>query len=246
MWTFSSNFPSIANDLIGFLRCLFITLSLLLSITVSAQELPMEKVQVEIEPKFQGQPLQLDSVEYQWQGQPLTIRTLRFYLCNFTFLKSGKVVWREENSFHLIDAEKEGSKSIDLATGSLDFDELQFQLGVDSLTNVSGAFGGDLDPTKGMYWAWNSGYINFKLEGTSPICETRKNAFQYHLGGYMPPYQTVQTVSVKVRPGNKILLNPELDQMLRQLDLSTESTVMSPGLKSQQLSQQAAAMFKTD
>ena len=62
---------------------------------------------------------------------------------------------------------------------NIPFSKLKFQLGIDSLTNVSGAMGGDLDPTKGMYWTWQSGYINMKIEGKSNSCKTRKNQFQF-------------------------------------------------------------------
>ncbi|GAB3335154.1 hypothetical protein GCM10027299_43920 [Larkinella ripae] len=35
-----------------------------------------------------------------------------------------------------------------------------------------------------MYWDWNTGYIFFKLEGTSPQApiETTGNTFMYHIG----------------------------------------------------------------
>ena len=43
----------------------------------------------------------------------------------------------------------------------------------------------------GMYWGWNSGYIFFKMEGTSPVISddqqgdpTGKKQFKYHIGGF--------------------------------------------------------------
>ena len=59
---------------------------------------------------------------------------------------------------------------------------IYFQIGIDSLTNVSGDLDGDLDPALGMYWAWNSGYINMKLEGKSSSCKSVKKEFQFHIG----------------------------------------------------------------
>jgi hypothetical protein len=41
-----------------------------------------------------------------------------------------------------------------------------------------------------MYWSWNSGYIFFKMEGTSPVSTQNGNIFQYHIGlfgGYTAP-----------------------------------------------------------
>ena len=73
-----------------------------------------------------------------------------------------------------------------------EFDAIQFNLGIDSLTNVSGALGGDLDPTKGMYWTWQNGYVNFKLQGTSDLCNNPKNEFEFHLGGYLKPFNNYE------------------------------------------------------
>jgi hypothetical protein len=55
---------------------------------------------------------------------------------------------------------------------------------------------GDLDPIKGMYWAWQSGYINMKIEGKSSSCRTRKNEFQFHIGGYLSPYYAMRKVAL--------------------------------------------------
>ena len=54
---------------------------------------------------------------------------------------------------------------------------------------------GDLDPLKGMYWAWSSGFINFKLEGSCLNCGSEKE-FTYHIGGFIAPYQSFQTASI--------------------------------------------------
>jgi len=70
-------------------------------------------------------------------------------------------------------------------------------IGTDSITNVSGALDGDLDPIKGMYWAWNSGCINFKLEGTRVI-SGKKTPFEYHIGGYNGPQATAMKKSIKI------------------------------------------------
>jgi hypothetical protein len=66
----------------------------------------------------------------------------------------------------------------------LHYNTAHFTLGIDSATNAAGAGGGALDATKGMYWAWHSGYINLKLEGTSPRCTTRRNAFNFTLAAF--------------------------------------------------------------
>ena len=84
------------------------------------------------------------------------------------------------------------------------FNTIAFNLGIDSITNVSGAQGGDLDPTKGMYWAWQSGFINIKLQGTSNSCPPPKNEFEFHLGGYQYPFNSLQTIILKTGNEKKL------------------------------------------
>lgn len=104
---------------------------------------------------------------------------------------------------------------------------ISFIVGTDSSTNVSGALDGDLDPIKGMYWAWNTGYINFKLEGT-----LNKLNFEYHIGGYLPPYSTARRVSLQTHYSNgelSIQVNPF--DFLNKLNVSDMPSVLIPGEK---------------
>ena len=175
------------------------------------------------------------------------IETCQFYLSNFVLLKSGLAVWREENSHHLLNAHANESLSIALnCPRRMEFDGIQFLLGIDSLTNVSGAYGGDLDPTNGMYWAWNSGYINFKLEGKHNDCPTQNNQFQFHLGGYLPPYSAEQEIILEVKNSKKIDLLVDLSNFINAIDWSHVHSIMSPSEEAQRLSSIAASMFSID
>ena len=169
----------------------------------------------------------------------VTIETLKFYLTNFTLIKSEKVVWQEMESYHLIDASNSRSLSFKFnLRKNIEFDEIQFLLGTDSITNVSGVLGGALDPTRGMYWAWNSGYINFKLEGKS-----NSYPFEFHLGGYQSPHQTVQEINLKTTNTSKINITLNLSAFLDQLDLIKTYKIMSPSKDAQRLSRILATLF---
>jgi hypothetical protein len=61
---------------------------------------------------------------------------------------------------------------------------VKFLIGVDSAKTVQGAQTGDLDPSNGMVWDWNTGYIFVKLEGKSPVAGTIDSVYQYHISGY--------------------------------------------------------------
>ena len=93
-----------------------------------------------------------DSTYILKNNNTIKFETFKFYISSIELVQNNKVVYKEKNSFHLYTADSI-IKSITLSTPSkLQFDSLKFNLGIDSVTNVSGAMGGDLDPTKGMYW----------------------------------------------------------------------------------------------
>ncbi|HXB42031.1 MAG TPA: MbnP family protein [Bacteroidia bacterium] len=171
----------------------------------------------------------------------LNIETFRFYVSNLTLLKNGKVVYTVKNKFHLIDIEKK--LSISFLVKKIDFDVIKFNIGIDSTTNVSGAMGGDLDPVNGMYWAWQSGYINFKLEGAGKVCATRNNIFQFHIGGYLNPYATLQTITLSLKNKTEIDIKVDLEKFLNGIDLKNTNEIMSPGEKAVTLAKLYQTIF---
>ena len=180
-----------------------------------------------------------DSSQYAENAhENISISTLKFYVSKFCFYKSGKKVFEETNSFHLMDWDDKMSFHVSVKN---EFDEVGFSIGIDSATNVSGAFGGDLDPTKGMYWTWQSGYINFKIEGTSPICKTRNHAFQWHIGGYKYPNTTIQEIKLRCTTKKDIVVVVDLKELLEQSSLVEHPEVMSPSKQAVHLS----SIFKT-
>jgi hypothetical protein len=190
---------------------------------------PDAKRMIHVQPMFQGKKVVLEEPMRSRGGDPLLLNTLRFYLSNFVFLKNGTVVFEEKNSFHLLDLEDENTLDLKFSElEGLDFDGLQFNLGIDSLTHISGVMGGDLDPTKGMFWTWQSGYVNFKLEGTFKKCPTRNHEFQFHLGGYLAPFQSVQSVQLKVSKPENLVLQLDLTPFFEQVDWAKKYSIMSP------------------
>ena len=172
------------------------------------------------------------------------ITEFRFYISKISFWKSNKQIWMEEESFHLIDLLDDSTHKINLEIpDEMVFDKLEFYLGIDSLANVSGAMGGDLDPTRGMYWTWQNGYINAKIEGTSNVCKSRKNEFQFHLGGYMAPFQCVQKIEMIVDRNKHIQIGIHVEKMIEAFDLSKQTKIMSPSLNAVEVSKQLAKCF---
>ena len=196
-------------------------------------------------PKFEASNFILnDSTYFIKNGDSIQLKSLKFYISNIELVNGDKVVWQQKNSFHLIDASKNESLQIPLKHQSnLNFTKIKFNLGIDSVVNVSGALGGDLDPTKGMYWTWQSGYINFKLEGKSKKCKTRNNEFHFHLGGYQTPYSALQSISGIVVNKEKIDFVFDLEKFIDEINLSTQNKIMSPSAEAVLLSKKLVGFF---
>jgi hypothetical protein len=197
-------------------------------------------------PEYRIVPLVLDSIEYAGaDGNPITISTFRCYISGIRFMRSGTQVWQEPSSYHLIDASIPGSLYIPLTIpANLKYGAISFNIGIDSLTNVSGAMGGDLDPSKGMYWSWQSGYINLKIEGKSQLSPARNHEFHYHLGGYSGKESSLQTIELNVGSSETVTISADLAAFIDNITISEQYEVMIPGAAAVALSEKTRAIFK--
>lgn len=211
-------------------------------------------VEITIEPEFFGQTLVLGNRLYHTpKGDSLYLDLLRFYISSVQ-LQGTKGVYKEPNSYHLIDIEENDSPKILLKNVPLgQYTQLRFLIGTDSLTNVAGAMGGDLDPTKGMYWAWNTGYINAKIEGRSASCNTRRQAFEFHIGGYKSPHQTVREVvlplkNIVLRENSpaKIPVQLNLGTFFSHIQLALTNSIMIPSAQAALLADYFQETFSTE
>ena len=109
-----------------------------------------------------------DSSYITSQGDTVQIDMCKIYLSAFRLLQNQKEVYKENYSYHLINPLR-NRDTIPLRGIKSKFDEVEFYIGVDSLTNTMGVMTGDLDPVFAMYWAWNSGYINAKIEACNEL-----------------------------------------------------------------------------
>lgn len=216
----------------GFFACLAMCFS------VGAQDFSLQ-----ICPVFAHEKIVLEQPLHTSTGDTLTLSTLKFYLGNFGFWKNGQVV-HTENAHRLLDLEDETTLRLtfDFPENTA-FDSIAFDLGVDSLTTASGAMGGDLDPTRGMFWTWQSGYINLKLEGFSSKCPARGGLFELHLGGYLPPFQSVRRVVLPFSKKENARLDFDLNPLFRQIDWEKKSGIMSPGAEAVRLTNVLATSF---
>lgn len=154
------------------------------------------------------------------------------YLSNFKFYNQSQLVFEDKAKAHLIDLIDPSPLHFTMPKNQV-YNRVSFNIGVDSSTSVAGILTGDLDPRKGMYWAWQSGYINFKLEG---ILNTKvQQPFQYHIGGYAGKLNAIQPNTFEVYPNNKYILTFKFMPMLKNCFAKEQFEIMSPQLKAVQL-----------
>lgn len=206
--------------------------------------LAAQHLSIHIQPVFYGEKIVLEHPFIDPAGNSLNISLLKCYLGNFAFWKNGKIVFSEK-SYHLIDLEDEHSLQLSFNfSGKTAFDSLRFDLGVDSLTTMAGAMGGDLDPTKGMFWTWQSGYVNFKTEGVSSQSSARNGGFEFHLGGFLPPFQTARHIKVGAIPNpDEARLDFDLTPFFQKIEWQKNPNIMSPGAEAVRLMDILATSF---
>jgi hypothetical protein len=107
---------------------------------------------------------------------------------------------------------------------------------------------GDLDPALGMYWAWNTGYIQCRLEGNSVSSKGKKGKFEFHLGGYSAPWATDQKVCLEltnpsIKGKQEVFL--DLKSLMDQVSLKKTHSVLIPGEQAWQLSHFLGAGFRS-
>lgn len=211
-------------------RILFLCCLWLNQIAAQTNTLP----RLEFKTLYGSNNLQLDTFYKFHENDSIKFETLRFYISGITLKQTHETVWSDPNQVHLLDLSNPPSMQFALPASIKNsntpkaYNQLEFFLGIDSITNVSGALEGDLDPTNGMYWTWQSGYINLKLEGVSNLCNTRQHEFQFHLGGYLAPYNALQRVIIEIPNNDTVEINLDIKACIEEINLVKENLVMTP------------------
>ena len=193
--------------------------------------LTQRMIQPEVTVDFrQGkQDLTLGSA-YIFQGDTVKCSALKLYLGGFSFLKSGEVVAQWPLDYFLVDVSDATSTSFLLPeVPSTEFDEVSFNIGVDSRLQADGPHGGALDPANGMYWTWQNGYIYAKVEGTISRNSEPAKAFAWHLGGYQGANNAVQRCTFPCNR-HKVRLTMDWSELFGLIRESNDNHIMSPSL----------------
>ncbi len=123
-------------------------------------------------------------------GETFNVTKLKYYVSNFVLTRTDGTVYTvpQDDSYFLVDESDESTHEPLLSIPEGEYATISFLVGVDSTRSTMDLSHrtGDLDPAgvgADMYWTWNSGYIFFKMEGTSSASPMGGD-FMYHIGGF--------------------------------------------------------------
>lgn len=127
-------------------------------------------------------------------GEEFTVTKLNYFVSNIALKKENGEVVKFPDQYFLVRQSEANSLNITLKdVPAANYIGLTYTIGVDSLKSISDVAQrtGVLDPASygsdNMYWSWNSGYIFFKMEGTSPAIPANMmgmTEYQFHIGGF--------------------------------------------------------------
>lgn len=178
-------------------------------LTAACEKKPSDPVVVEpttnevhfnFENYFGDKELELSTATYTTlQSESINISTFNYWITNIQLMKGDGTYFTEDESYRLMRGDKRATLHFhieDVPAGT--YTGIKFMIGVDVPRNTSGAQTGALDPAVNgdMFWSWSTGYIQAKMEGTSPQSTETNNAFTYHIGGIAPNKETPREVSL--------------------------------------------------
>jgi hypothetical protein len=164
------------------------------------------------------------------QQDSFQLEVFKCYLSNFRFYsQSNELIFTDSNAFliELSDSVLTHTITIDCPV-NVTPKTIVYSIGLDSVSNTSGALSGALDPLNGMFWTWQSGYIHLKLEGKFVKTSSPKTALEFHLGGYRWPNATLIDKQVDIKY-ESIIVDIQLSNFLKHLNKGVSTKIMSPG-----------------
>jgi hypothetical protein len=198
--------------------------------------------QLSIIPTWNKKPLELQRIYFTPQNDSISFSTLKIYFSDFRFKDkiSGRITSIDTLIFYDLSDYTTHSFFNDLNLSN--YESVAFTLGLDSLKNVSGELENAYDPLLGMYWAWNTGYINLKIMGKSSTVPSNSHEFEFHLGGYRSPFATAQTIQVDL---NDQYIYFDLEKLFSEsINLTKNHHIMLPCKDAFLISQGLSTCFK--
>jgi hypothetical protein len=142
------------------------------------------------------------------QQDSFQLEVFKCYLSNFRFYsQSNELIFTDSNAFliELSDSVLTHTITIDCPV-NVTPKTIVYSIGLDSVSNTSGALSGALDPLNGR----------------------PKTALEFHLGGYRWPNATLIDKQVDIKY-ESIIVDIQLSDFLKHLNKGVSTKIMSPG-----------------
>jgi endonuclease/exonuclease/phosphatase family metal-dependent hydrolase len=209
-----------------------------------------ERMNSKLEGRFQ---FNLKSTPLEYVDSLLHIETLKCYVGHIEILDINRqVIGKDSVAYRLLDYSNRSSLNFSIPINSIKASYIRLTLGVDSATNAAGVHCCALDPSNGMYWSWQSGYIQFKLEGK----EKDGTALNLHLGGFSNAYMSSITDDIPIlhmvtggpvlppnRRSQEVTIHLKLDSFMELVHANKEYSLMSPNNHVQEYMRALCASF---
>ena len=143
--------------------------------------------------------------EWQKSDSNVSVRIdkLRWYVSLPPAGKTGSKVWLMDLS---------DSASLDQQMSRPVNNKISLLFGIDSAIQVGGVGTGALDPLRGMYWTWQTGYVQWKMEGAIRV-DGVESPLELHLGGFDGVTKSQSMLS-------DYLIYPTTNSVIAQWDIS--------------------------
>jgi hypothetical protein len=217
---------------------------LLCMIVFSLSSFGQKKIVVRFENIANGKKIVLNDSLYENNfGEKYRVSKLKYYVSNICLLTKGAL--EVDKTVYLIDAAKENSI---IKKDGRKIVGISFLVGIDSALNCSGAQRGALDPLNDMFWTWNNGYVNFKLEGKSTSSSADNNRIEQHIGGYKGEYKTMRKVFLPINgkyflKNNKITIQMNLDEYWNGIKIVEMPVIAASGELAKKAADNFVGMF---
>lgn len=182
-------------------------------------------------------------------GDTISIQRFKYYLSNFAVTDDKGNTIPLPDTYFLVDEADPSSKTITLTIPDIPVTGIRFLIGVDSVKNVSGVQSGVLDPLKGMFWTWNTGYVMAKLEGHSSSSTIAGRSFTYHIGGFRTPMNVLRPVEFSLKENDRaknISIKADIDRWFSGrsgLKIAETPVCHSPGPLAMKIADNYSVMF---
>jgi hypothetical protein len=189
--------------------------------TTTGTPAPFGSLKIEFENTVDTLPLVLGQNFKNPNGDTVKVNMFKYYVSNIVLTKSDNSTFTDANSYYLIDQSLPITSIVTLDNVPVaSYKSVSFVIGVDSTRNTSGAQTGALDPAKGMFWNWNTGYIFLKIEGTSPQSGDAAKKLIYHIGGFSGANKGLRTVNLSFGTATANVSTTAIPQVHLNCDIS--------------------------